>query len=36
MLARYAALSGDILARAAPGLALADAARPYFERPYRS
>jgi 5-methylthioadenosine/S-adenosylhomocysteine deaminase len=36
MLARYAALSGDILARAAQGLALADEARPYFERPYRS
>jgi 5-methylthioadenosine/S-adenosylhomocysteine deaminase len=35
MLARYSELGSEILARAAPGLALADEARPYFERPYR-
>jgi len=35
VLDRYGELSAEILERAAPGLALADEARPYFERPYR-
>jgi 5-methylthioadenosine/S-adenosylhomocysteine deaminase len=35
VLDRYGEISGEILARAAPSLALADEARPYFERPYR-
>jgi 5-methylthioadenosine/S-adenosylhomocysteine deaminase len=35
VLDRYAAIGGEILDRAKPELELADAARPYFERPYR-
>ncbi len=36
ILDRYGELRVEILERAAPALALADQARPYFERPYRS
>jgi 5-methylthioadenosine/S-adenosylhomocysteine deaminase len=35
MLDRYRELGAEILERAAPGLSLADEARPYFERLYR-
>jgi 5-methylthioadenosine/S-adenosylhomocysteine deaminase len=35
VLDRYAAIAAEILDQAQPALALADAARPYFERPYK-